>query len=153
MTDLLFMDSLKQEPHGLKHSQNLRKDQYKTFLPYACVQVLQLKYSSQKQPLCFLSGHLPSDPKKSFPKKGNPGRLARTIILKSGWARITFSDNGVVSSPTKLETVHKSWWLYFKWLKLYGVVMTSTQVNETSLCKSISCQDNTHLTKHLPPQT
>ena len=84
MTDLLFMDSLKQEPHGLKHSQNLRKDQYKTFLPYACVQVLQLKYSSQKQLLCFLSGHLPSDPKKSFPKKGNPGRLARTIILKSG---------------------------------------------------------------------
>lgn len=30
------------------------------------------------------SSKLPSDPKKSFPKKGNPGRLARTIIRKSG---------------------------------------------------------------------
>lgn len=27
---------------------------------------------------------LPRAPKKSFPKKGNPGRFARTIILKSG---------------------------------------------------------------------
>lgn len=35
--------------------------------------------------------HLPNVPKKSLPKKGNPGLFARTIILKSGWMTITFS--------------------------------------------------------------
>lgn len=32
----------------------------------------------------FNMNHLPNVPKKSLPKKGNPGLFARTIILKSG---------------------------------------------------------------------
>ena len=44
---------------------------------------------------------LPRDPKKSFPKKGNPGRFARTIIRKSGWALIAFSGNVVASPPAE----------------------------------------------------
>jgi len=34
----------------------------------------------------------PIAPKKSFPRKGNPGRLARTNILNPGCMRITSSD-------------------------------------------------------------
>ena len=45
----------------------------------------------------------PRDPKKSFPKKGNPGRFARTIILKSGWALIALLGSGAVSSPVKIQ--------------------------------------------------
>jgi len=31
-------------------------------------------------------------PKKSFPRNGNPGRFARTIIRKSGWVSMTEGD-------------------------------------------------------------
>lgn len=34
-------------------------------------------------------------PKKSLPRKGNPGRLASTIIRKSGCATITESLAGI----------------------------------------------------------
>ena len=42
---------------------------------------------------------LPMAPKKSFPRKGNPGLLASTIIRKSGWDTITLSDAAIPLSP------------------------------------------------------
>lgn len=59
---------------------------------------VQLKCNSSEVPQNItekkkkLLGHnevSPSAPKKSFPKKGKPGRLAKTIILKSGCMTMT----------------------------------------------------------------
>ena len=46
--------------------------------------------------------NIPIAPKKSFPKKGNPGLLASTTILKSGCETILC---GVDSSPDDAENV------------------------------------------------
>ena len=60
-----------------------------------------LQNSSRLESSIWLKKLLPRDPKKSFPKKGNPGRFARTIIRKSGWALIAFSGSVVASPPAE----------------------------------------------------
>lgn len=44
---------------------------------------------------------LPKVPKKSLPKKGKPGLLARTTILKSGWTTIAFSLPSTLAASEK----------------------------------------------------
>lgn len=41
--------------------------------------------------MCLMPDVLPRAPKKSFPKKGKPGLLAKTIMRKSGCILITFA--------------------------------------------------------------
>ena len=52
-----------------------------------------------------MSKYLPIAPKKSFPRKGKPGRLASTTILKSLCALMAFSGNGIVFPDGKTTIV------------------------------------------------
>ena len=57
-------------------------------------------------------GVLPREPKKSFPRKGKPGRLARTSILKSGCMGMTlglaWTSRGSTRWDRRMHT-HEIW--------------------------------------------
>lgn len=68
-------------------------------------------------------------PKKSLPKKGKPGLLARTTILKSGWITITFSLPSTLAASEKWNR----WFvkLCSKWCQVFLIQLLSTGCGRT----------------------
>lgn len=55
---------------------------------------------------CISHNIIPSEAKKSFPRKGNPGRFANTIILKLGWTRIVLPDVELPAATKRHSELH-----------------------------------------------
>lgn len=68
-------------------------------------------------------------PKKSLPKKGKPGLLARTTILKSGWITITFSLPSTLAASEK----RNRWFvkLCSKWCQVFLIQLSPTGCGRT----------------------
>ena len=70
-----------------------RKKSFHLFLPERC--------NCFFIPFFTHASFLPMAPKKSFPRNGNPGRLASTIILKFGCMTITSLEAGIPECARK----------------------------------------------------